>query len=208
VNDQSPKQRVMEKLSNVLLLATLGIVFAVAFLAPQDAQAGPFEQAAAIASAAAGKPVQIVCTWDNEEWDRQVQAVSFGQQRGTNVAGYAYTGEATMWLNPGVCTALFETLNNGIAYSGLRPAAFALLTLLHESAHLSGIRDEGAADCKALGQFKTYIDDIGVGATVRIRTIVGTKYVYRTVPNPAFSRLYQIAVVLHKQRPPTYLGDC
>jgi hypothetical protein len=206
MNDQTPKQRVLEKLSNVLLLGLLAIVFFVAFTAP--AQAGPFEQANAIASAAAGKPVQAICTWDNEEWDRQVQTVTFGQQRGSGMAGYAYPGQATTWLSPSVCTALFETLNNGVLYAGLRPAAFALLTLLHEAAHLAGVVDEGEADCKALGQFKTYIDDIGVGATVRIRTIVGTKYVYRTVPNPTFSRLYQIAVVLHKQRPPAYLGGC
>jgi hypothetical protein len=205
---QTPRQRRLERLSNWLLLATLGLVFAVAFLAPQEAKAGPFEQMNAIASAAAGKPVPVICTWDHEEWDRQVQAATFGQQRGSYVAGYAWPGQSTTWLNPGVCTALFETLNNGIAYSGLRPAAFGLLTLLHEAAHLAGVVNEAEADCRALAQFKAYTDDIGVRPTVRIRTIVGTKYVYRTVPNPVFSRLYDIAVVLHKQRPAAYLGGC
>lgn len=185
----------------------LGVLIVLSLVSHAQA-ATPQEKLNAIASSVAGKPANVVCTTDHEVWDTRVQEVSRGTRRGTSAEGYAFAGTSTLYLGPHSCITLALVLEGGVTYAGLSPTAFALLTLLHEAVHLRGVVDEGETDCMALGLFRSYLDDIGVAATVRKAVNVRGRYVLRTVVNPNIKLLGIYAQAWHNKRPLEYRGNC
>lgn len=170
--------------------------------------ATPEQRLNEIVTQAAGKPASARCTFDAEAWDEQVRQVSFGQRRGSSVGGYTFPGTTVVYLGPSACHPLVNVFTGGVVYAGLYPTAFALLTVLHEAVHLRGVVDEGETDCTALGLFRSYLDDIGVAATVRKAVNVRGRYVLRTVVNPNFKLLGIYAQAIHNTRPLEYRGNC
>lgn len=95
------------------------------------------------ASFVAGKPVRVYCAVNEDVW--------FASLAEWGVHGTAVTltiGGDETYLSPERCRPLRLRLNRrGVDTYDL---AAALLTLTHESVHLSGERDESATDCRAL----------------------------------------------------------
>lgn len=197
----------MERLSNLLLVVLLCIVFAVAITAPADG-ATPEQRLNEIVTQVTGKPSSAQCTFDAEAWDAQVRGATFDQRRGSSVGGYAFPGTTIAYLGPQACYALYDVFSGGVVYAGLNPSAFGLLTLLHEAVHLRGVTDEGETDCTALGLFRSYLDDIGVPATVSKAVNVRGRYVLRRVANPHIKLLGIFAQAIHNARPLEYRGNC
>lgn len=162
----------------------------------------------AIASSVASKPASVQCTFDAEVWDTQVQTVSFNTRRGSSVGGYTFSGASVLYLGPQACVPLYDAVIGGVIYAGLNPTAYALLTLLHEAVHLRGVTNEGETDCIALGLFKSYLDDIGVPATISKAVNVKGRYVLRRVANPHIRLLGIFAQAVHDKRPLDYRGNC
>lgn len=185
----------------------LGVLIVLSVAAHATA-ASPQERLDAIASSVAGKPASVVCTINAEEWDARVQEVSKGTRRGTSAGGFAYAGTSTLFLGPHACITLKQVFEGGVVYAGLNPTAFALLTLLHEAVHLRGVVDEGETECIALRAFQSYLDDIGVPATVRKAVNVKGRYTLRSVSNPHIRLLSTYAQRHHDQRPLEYRGNC
>lgn len=186
----------------------LGVGIVLSLAAHADAAPTPEQRINAIVSEAAGKPSKAVCTFDAEAWDQQVQETSFGQRRGSTVGGYAYSGTTTVYLGPPTCYTLYDVFSGGVVYAGLNPTAYALLTVLHEAVHLRGVVDEGETDCTALRAFRSYLDDIGVPATVSKAVNVKGRYVLRRVANPHIRLLGIFAQRHHNNRPLEYRGNC
>jgi hypothetical protein len=168
----------------------------------------PEQQLDAITTSMAGKPATAECVFDAEAWDKQVQETTFGQRRGSSVGGYAFPGSTVVYLGPQACYALYDVFSGGYIYAGLNPTAYGLLTLLHEAVHLRGVVNEGETDCTALRAFQSYLDDIGVPATVVKPVKVGTRYVPRRVPNVYVGLLVKFAQRIHDRRPLEYRGNC
>lgn len=90
-----------------------------------------------VASWAAGKPVSVWCESDSEAWSRMLARVGHIDR----VEAYTYVGGSTVWLGPTVCSRLGSP--------GYPVFALGLSTLLHESWHARGHRDEAFAECAA-----------------------------------------------------------
>lgn len=199
----------MERLSNWLLAGVLAITFFVACTAPAEGANTPDYRLDSIASRYVGKPVSVWCENNNEAWDTLVQGASQGKLRGSAVGGYAYPNGNQLWLSPANCGALLRSLNDGYLHAGLRPLSDGLMTLLHEAQHLRGTVNEGETDCAALRAFRGYLDDVGVPATVVKPVKVAGKFVSKRVVNPYFTRMVQLAGIIHATRPsPEYRRAC
>lgn len=91
-----------------------------------------------MASRVAGRPVQVVCTFDSTEWQNQLPGMN-----AANVYGYwRNTRPDDVNLGPEACRDF--QLDTKVELG------FALNILAHESAHAGGIRDEATAACWGL----------------------------------------------------------
>lgn len=94
----------------------------------------------AVASWAAGKPIDVWCENDETEWTRLSASVGFSVPPS---GGYALLGTPNIYLSPSTCRRLSGG-PNGTRFS------IGLSTLLHESAHQRwNTRDEALAECAA-----------------------------------------------------------
>ena len=131
--------------------------------------------------------------------------------------GFTYLGTPTLYLQPTVCETLQVLSRYGPAEVGPYWASQAVHTLVHESKHQAGIRDEGETDCAALA-----VDDdvavkyFGYKRTDRVTSWVKTKrngrtvYVKKvsTVPSRELARFHSWDHAFHASLPPAYQGNC
>lgn len=193
-----------------LLNATLVVLIVVGIhAASADGVNAPDPRLDSIASSMAGKSVGVHCETDNETWDSMVQGVTLGARRGSSVGGYAYPGTTVLYLSPQKCIALRQSFNAGYLHAGLLPLSDGLMALLHEAEHLRGTVDEGETDCAALRAFRGYLDDVGVPATVVKPVKVAGRYILKRVVNSYFTRMVQLASIIHYSHPtPEYRRAC
>lgn len=121
-------------------------VCAVLFAAPAAiAGNSPHPTLDAVATAVAGKPVTVHCENSWYDW-----IVFFADQGidGGGINGFTSMSRPVVFVSPRQCETLHALINREVV--GTYYAASALLTLIHESVHQRGIRDEGLADCTAL----------------------------------------------------------
>jgi hypothetical protein len=107
-----------------------------------------------VASALAGKPVEVRC-WSMPDWRRlmgEERAYTSGRLGGDTL-GFAGIGGSRINLAPDVCDGLVD-----LAYNGARPTdaggrfllAAGIVTLSHESQHSGGIAAEAVAECNGI----------------------------------------------------------
>jgi hypothetical protein len=125
-----------------------------------------FPRVTEIASAVAGRPVDIFCEVQEDWATDPVQAVA------PDAWGYTrfdpHTGEPLYAaLEPRTCGYLLLLIQDPNERSGLHGRegylgeARALLSLLHEANHLRGLRSESAAECRALGLVRSFARALG-----------------------------------------------
>ena len=196
-------------MKRLIVCVVVAVAITLALTANALTANNPHFKLDSIASTFAGKPVTVHCEMDSEAWDAMVQQASLGQRRGSSVGGFAYPGTTRLYLSPQNCGALLRTFQDGYIHAGLRPLADGLMTLLHEAEHLRGTVDEGETDCAALRAFRGYLDDVGVPATVVKPVKVAGRFIVKRVVNPYFTRLVQLAGIIHATRPtPDYRRAC
>lgn len=141
-----------------------------------------------IASEVGGPGKTVWCENDDAAW----QAAPHWQP---GLAGYvvfwsgdqgqSWTPESVAYLSPAVCLTLHAGLGGGYQAIPVGQLGRAILVLVHESVHLSGIRDEGETDCEALRWVEAVaVRHFGVPPTISItdtvyRKVTRYKYVYR-----------------------------
>lgn len=135
------------------------------------------------ASYVAGKPVVVYCAKTRAAW-REL-TISVGAQPAAD--GFVdAVGGATVNLRDDVCLTLLRRMNRKVVT--LPQLANPLLTLVHESAHLRGLSNEGETDCDALSR----IPDVGG----RFFCVQNTRL------------LSAWALNAHRHKPPEYQGSC
>lgn len=107
------------------------------------------------ASDVAGKPVAVYCARTETVWGDFLAA----NGNSPNAAGVANIQAGVTYMAPSVCSILLRRLyETRKTPKRKRITLFELslnmFTLVHESAHLRGIRDEIAADCYAMSQIE------------------------------------------------------
>lgn len=215
----------------------LVVLAALALAAATSASAAnqPHPTLDAIATEVTGYPATVWCENSAEGW-AALRAGGPGARGFVRWPNGAALPEPTAYIAPWDCLPLLD----GLAYRDQHEPELlgqALLTLLHESVHLSGVRDEAAADCAALALVKSYaIRYFGFTATVtqkrrvlrwsfvkrkvwvwrngerlqvvkRVRVRV-TRVVSVRVANPRLKLLYKAAFTRHLGSPSEYQGDC
>jgi hypothetical protein len=103
---------------------------------PQEARAAAVARFTSEAATIAKRPVTIRC---DEQYDFT--------GAGSDTLGIAFPQAGIAFLDPSICRALRDLLENG--HGGER-AAEALVVLAHEAIHLGGERREGVTECLAL----------------------------------------------------------
>ena len=115
------------------LLAVVIVAFVCA--SPAGAANVATPKMAQVASWAAGKPISVHCENDQTAW----QELS-GRYGYNSPSGFTIFSEPVIYIGPAAC-AYFS-------YGDAR-LGYGLHTLLHESAHQRGFRDEALAECAA-----------------------------------------------------------
>ena len=177
----------------------------------------------AIATELSSAPASVWCETNRAGWQAVTAAAGLTPaQRG--FVRWTLEGPLPVaYLSPGVCVTLRERL----AHSARPPSPMtfgpALLTLLHESVPLRGVRDEGVADCTALTLVKEYATRFfgypeqvartkrlvhwrwvtREGRRVRLRVVRRVRVLVR---NPALADMYAGAFADHRLKPPEYQG--
>lgn len=145
-------------LSTLAVFAAVTLAAGVAFLAPARASAASsYPPLTRIASAIAGRPVQISCADTTAEWIELVGAARAATDAGdTWFTATTHTPRYAV-LSPSACgglilAALDTTRARGALLRRLNPSvnvsrmeAVGVIALVHESEHLAGIFDESAA---------------------------------------------------------------
>ena len=131
-----------------------GEVRALPVIAGETEQSRVEPRFGGIASALAGKAVEVRC-WSRADWSQLMREEStYTQgQLGSDTLAFAGIGGTRINLGPAVCTGLTE-----LAYKRVRPTdeagelflASAVVTLSHEPQHSKGIADEFVAECNAI----------------------------------------------------------
>jgi len=103
---------------------------------PQKARAAAVARFTSEAATIAKRPVTVRC---DEQYDFT--------GAGSDTLGIAFPQAGIAFLDPSICRALRDLLENG--HGGER-AAEALVVLAHEAIHLGGERREGVTECLAL----------------------------------------------------------
>ena len=160
-----------------------------------------------IATLAAGKNVNVHCETDALAWDKQIGTVYSGKYRGVEVRGYAWAGQADVFIGPDICVPLLNAQAGPYA-AGLRPLAAALQVLLHEAMHSKGETGEAAAECQSLALLPTYLKFVKVpDKVVRFYKKAG-RWLPKTVANPDKAVMLQYAQWVHSRLPAEYQGGC
>jgi hypothetical protein len=154
-----------------------------------------------IATAVAGHPVTVLCAQTATDWSK-TEALALL----TNDAdGFTFIGRSNIiYLSPRVCDTL-EMIENGLPPSQIGPVwlALAVKTILHESTHQLGVRDEHQADCQAIAIMPGWLPKLGVPATikvasfVRIRKTKTYRRVVKTTSNPLYLSTLTYALWWH-----------
>jgi len=158
-NSEIGTARAEEKLAAGFLLRadqmlTPGEVRALPVIAGEAEQSRVEPRFGRIASALAGKPVEVRC-WSRADWSqlmREESTFTHGQL-GSDTLAFAGIGRTRINLGPAVCDGLTE-----LAYKRMRPTdeagqlflASAVVTLSHEPQHSKGIAEEFVAECNAI----------------------------------------------------------
>lgn len=115
-----------------------------------------------------GAPVDVSCGTVSD-WAKDPGVVAIQAAYGYEPGAYARVRERQIrlgWYACGGAALLVADPRNetGIANEDdyRKREAYGLFALLHEGAHVSGIADEHAADCFALGRMPSALDHIGV----------------------------------------------
>jgi hypothetical protein len=120
-----------------LCISTALVVTGTALAAPEPppgfAEAPPLERAA---SYMAGRPVQVWCAVDLNVW----RATDLDR---AGAPGYAIPAYGQTFLRPSVCKALLRPPTAALSFGS------ALLVLVHEATHLTGLLDEYKTECVA-----------------------------------------------------------
>jgi len=135
------------------LIAASAFVFATSVPAAAiPAPAGLHESSKlkAISTSVAKKTVQVMCANEDDAWRAQAEAGVLGPTAdpSAGMGGLAKPGASTLYLAWSTCDFLLERLRDG--HPDLIEVAASILTLVHESVHLRGVREESVTDCTAL----------------------------------------------------------
>ncbi len=160
-----------------------------------------------VASSVAGHGVVVSCGSGSTDWatTEHTQGLTF------ETDGFTFIGRNNIiYLAPRVCDTL-EALLDPAAHDSLGTywPALAIKTIIHESVHQSGVKDESATDCTALSLVKQYaVSSFGFPVSIKKQVIV--KRVVKTivVPNPALASLVLWATAWHRTLPINYQGVC
>jgi hypothetical protein len=139
-------------------LVVTGTALAALEPPPGFAEAPPPARAA---SYIAGRPVQVWCAVDLAAW----RARDLGR---AGALGYAIPAYGQTFLRPSVCEALLRPPSAALSFGS------ALLVLVHEATHLTGLLDEYKTQCVARKRLaETAIRFYGFKPyTTRIRLLV------------------------------------
>ena len=127
-----------------------------------------------MASSVAGHSVSVWCEDSYIDW---VAAENY--LKSSELDGFTFQGQTTVWLSPYVCQNLHHLLTSGLGYQAVDPlwSARAIETLIHEAVHQRGISDEAQTDCLAMAEVERYaVGSFGFPATVAkatSKTVVG-----------------------------------
>lgn len=158
----------------VALLVLAGALAApAAAAAPEGFTSAPrFSEAA---SFVAGKPITVWCAPDVETWASYLTAHGYA---GKVANGITETGSSGTMFSPVVCSSLRKKLN-GVPVTNDYFAP-SLLTLVHESIHARGTRDEGLTDCAAVHEMaRVAVKYFGVKAGKQLRAVMAAAWSYR-----------------------------
>jgi len=187
----------MRRATPLLVLVLAAVLSAAAHADTRPVPTGPLPppEAVAVASAAAGKPVTIVCV----PWEQWTLPPSLGDNP-LAIAGYSQTGGDTMTLRWDSCQGLALLLDDPagakepLGTEGPMPWETGDPTewetrawgyVLHEAQHLRGTLDETDAECGMLDALPGVLAQLGV-------------------PLERVGRMTQIAVAAHAARPAAY----
>jgi hypothetical protein len=94
-----------------------------------------------------GIPIAVRCATSQANWGDTLAR----RRIPPYVVGFAYIGDPRVWLSPSICVGV------------PRADPWAVLVLLHELIHTSGVRSERAANCMALrGERAFLVAQLGV----------------------------------------------
>jgi hypothetical protein len=116
----------------------------VAAVAPVGFHSSP--RVAPAASVVAQKPVTVWCADSAYTWNQFLDA-TYGNHNPAR--GSTAPGSSEEQLSPGVCTALAKAAASKLRVVPTATLGVSILTLVHESIHARGERDEGVTDCAA-----------------------------------------------------------
>jgi hypothetical protein len=134
----------------ILALSILATALTLAPSATAEPPAGFIEptQLERIASAVAGRRVQLFCARSLSAWGDFVWQAVGADAALIDEDGLAEPARGILYLPSDSCQSLLDRLSGH--RSPLRAMATAILALVHESEHLAGISNESTADCTAL----------------------------------------------------------
>lgn len=210
------------------------MVAALALAASAEAANQPRATFDAIASEVAGYPASVWCENDPAAWAAMAgeDAVVGGFIRWTPEGA----PQPVAYIGPAACGTLHDAVS-GIDAVPIFSLASGLLTLLHESVHLRGLRDEGETSCAALAlvpdfarryfSYREWKTEKRVvrrwvrvkrkiwvprdGRRVRVTRLMRVR-VKRTVtvrvPDPELPELARWALIHHRAQPAEYQGSC
>lgn len=192
-----------------LSVKALVVILAALSLVPASLAADtPTPKLDEIASVVAGKAVTVHCEIDDAEWNARIVEVSKGLLQGYEVDGYAFPNTTRLFLAPQACRPLLAALEVRVNFTTAYEFSVGLVTLIHEATHLRGLLGEGEADCEAVREAPSYIDDFGIPAKTTLRRVVRGIVVYTRIANPLIARLKANFKRVHDLRPPAYQGTC
>lgn len=138
-----------------------------------------------VASEIAGRPVQVQCQHAGEYQPQVATWTAYTWWTDWNTPAYVA-------LSPRMCWSLLllahdpsdrevsrlSAWNNGaVAAQGE-----AILTLAHEAVHMTGVRDEGVTECRAMGYIDMVMQRFGVPPQRHATLREGVAWAHRTAP--------------------------
>ncbi|MBA2724816.1 MAG: hypothetical protein H0U53_02400 [Actinobacteria bacterium] len=101
-----------------------------------------------IASAVADRNIQVWCEDSNAGWKN---LTPWNADPKFSVFGFFDPSKASrVFLAPAICLPLHKALTHGYLKVDVARFSFAILTLIHEAVHASGVKSEAKANCAAL----------------------------------------------------------
>jgi hypothetical protein len=123
-------------------VAAMALTTLLAAVTPAGAAASPSQELSRLATAfRGGIPIAVRCAVSQAEWSTTLAARHIPPY----VVGFAYIGDRRVWLSPSICAGVPQA------------DPWAVLVLLHELMHTSGVRSERAANCLALSRERAFL---------------------------------------------------